>query len=93
MPSFDSSIMPIVEALHQGVAMILSDTPLNREAAGHAAIFIPPHNEAEIAKAIKITIYDQSFRSQLLAQCVAEARRYSQKSIADELSKIYESVE
>ncbi|MFR9523236.1 MAG: glycosyltransferase [Rikenellaceae bacterium] len=91
MPSVESSVMPIVGALHQGVPMILSDTPTNREAAGGAAMFVPPHDQEAIAHAIKSVVYSESFRGQLIAQCWAEAKRYSQENIAEQLAKIYES--
>ncbi len=92
MPSVESSIIPIVEALHQGVPMILSDTPTNREAVGAAAIFVLSHDEQGLAKAIKEMVYNESYRGQLIAQCWAEAKRYSEENLADQLAKIYESV-
>lgn len=92
MPAFDSLVAPIVEALLHGVPMILSDTPLNCEAAGEAASYVAPHDESQLRAALKAMIYNESFRSQMIAMCWAEARRYSQEGIAEQLSKIYESV-
>ncbi len=92
MPAFESSILPIIEALCQRVPMILSDTPLNREAAGNAAAFVASHDQDALIAALKEMIYNESYRGQLLAQCWAEARRYSRESVAEQLSKIYESV-
>ncbi len=93
MPAFESSILPIIEALHQNVPMILSDTPLNREAAGKAATYVESHNQQQITDVLKSILYDESYRGQLIAQCWAEARRYSQESLSEQLSRIYESVE
>ncbi len=92
MPSFESSVTPIVEALHQGTPMILSDTPLNREAAGKAAKYVALHDKVALSAMIKMMIYNESFRGQLVAQCWAEAKRYSKQSVAEQLAKIYESV-
>ncbi len=91
-PTFESSISPIVLALKQHVAMILSDTPLNREAALSAAIYVEPYDEQALISALKLVIYNESFRGQLIAQCWAESRRYSQESLAEQLARIYESV-
>ncbi|MFR9533524.1 MAG: glycosyltransferase [Rikenellaceae bacterium] len=92
MPAFESSILPIIDALHQRVPMILSDTPLNREAAGSAAEFVPSHDQEAIAEALKRMIYNESYRGQLLAQSCLEAQRYSQESLTKQLFKIYESL-
>ncbi len=92
MPSFASSIKPIVEAICQRVPMILSDTPLNREAAGAAALFVRAYDVEALGAAIKSVIYNESFRGQLLALSAVEARRYSAKGVAEQLARIYESV-
>ncbi|MFI3280971.1 MAG: glycosyltransferase [Rikenellaceae bacterium] len=92
MPAVESTVAPIIEALHQGVPMILSDMALNRETAGAAAKYVPSHDQQAVAAAIKAIIYSESFRGQLIAQCWAEAKRYSKESIAEQLAKIYESV-
>ncbi|MFR9503268.1 MAG: glycosyltransferase [Rikenellaceae bacterium] len=91
-PSFESSVEPIVEALHQGLPMILSDTPLNREVAGAAAIYTPLYDESAMSAAIKELLYNESFRGQLIAQCWAEAKRYSEEALSERLAQIYESV-
>lgn len=38
----EASIVPVVEALRAGLPMVLSDTRLNREAAGKAAAYVNP---------------------------------------------------
>ncbi len=92
LPTFDSSITPIIEALHQGVAMILSTTPLNREVAAQAAIYVEPYDEQALSAAIEQVIYNESFRGQLLAQTVSESRRYSKEGVVERLVQIYEEV-
>ncbi|MFR9514912.1 MAG: glycosyltransferase [Rikenellaceae bacterium] len=91
LPTFDSSITPIIEALHQRVPMILSDTSLNREVAAHAATYVEPYDEEALSAALKQVIYNESFRGQLIAQCWAESRRYSEEGLAEQLAQIYEA--
>ncbi len=92
LPSMDNSVLPIIEGVRLSVPMILSDTALNREAAGDAALYVDPKSEDEIASALRTVIYDESYRGQLIAQCQVEKCRYSEEEIATRMSKIYESV-
>ncbi len=92
LPTFEASVEPIIKALTLHTPMILSETPLNRETAQGAALYVDPHSVEELSLAIKEMLYNESFRGQLIAQSVAEARRFEERSIAEELSKIYESV-
>ncbi|MFR9500390.1 MAG: glycosyltransferase [Rikenellaceae bacterium] len=91
-PTFESSVMPIVEALHQHVPMVLSDTPLNRETAAQAAIYVEPYDQEALVDALKRVLYNESFRGQLIAQCWVESKRYSDEQLAQQLAQIYESV-
>ncbi len=92
-PIYDSGIMPIVDGLRLGVPMILSDTESNREVATEAAIYVASGSVEELASAIKVVIYNESLRGQLIAQCRAESKRYSAEGVAQRLSEIYESIE
>ncbi len=92
LPSLDSSVRPIIDALRAHTPMILSDTELNREAAGAAASYVNPRCEESIVGALHQALYDDSYRGQLIAQSHAEAERYSQESAARQLAEIYESI-
>jgi glycosyltransferase involved in cell wall biosynthesis len=44
---------PQVEAMAFGLPLLVSDTPVNREVCGHAAMFFPPDDPAQLAASIE----------------------------------------
>lgn len=60
----EASIVPVVEALRAGLPMVLSDTRLNREAAGDAAVYVDPEAVGEVAAALENVLWDETFRSE-----------------------------
>lgn len=61
----EASIVPVVEALRAGLPMVLSDTRLNREAAGDAAVYVDPEAVGEVAAALENVLWDETFRSEM----------------------------
>lgn len=49
----EASVVPVVEALRAGLPMVLSDTQVNREAAGEAAAYVRPEARGEVLAASK----------------------------------------
>lgn len=60
--------MPVVEAMRAGVPMVLSDTQLNREAAGDAAAYVRPEAAGEVAAALENVLSDVNFRREMKAR-------------------------
>ena len=65
----EASIVPVVEALRAGLPMVLSDTRLNREAAGDAAVYVDPEAVGEVAAALENVLWDETFRSEMRRRC------------------------
>ena len=76
----EASIVPVVEALRAGLPMVLSDTRLNREAAG------------EVAAALENVLWDETFRSEMRRREGRRAELFSEYAVARRLIDIYSSL-
>lgn len=91
-PLEGASIEPIIDSLRAGCVMMLSDTRINREAARGAAIYLDSLRSDDIANALRTLLYDVSYRDQMCAQSISEAKRFSEEGVAQELASIYDGV-
>jgi len=88
----EASIVPVVEALRAGLPMVLSDTRLNREAAGDAAIYVDPEAVGEVAAALENVLWDETFRSEMRRRQRRRAELFSEYAVARRLIDIYTSL-
>ena len=88
----EASIVPVVEALRAGLPMILSDTQLNREAAGDAAVYVRPEAAGAVAAALENVLLDQNFRREMQSRERRRAELFSEYAVARRLIDIYSSL-
>lgn len=88
----EASIVPVVEAMRAGVPMVLSDTQLNREAAGDAAAYVRPGAAGEVAAALENVLSDANFRREMKARERRRAELFSEYAVARRLIDIYSSL-
>ena len=88
----EASIVPVVEALRAGLPMVLSDTRLNREAAGDAAVYVDPEAGGEVAAALENVLWDETFRSEMRRRERRRAELFSEYAVARRLIDIYTSL-
>lgn len=90
--ALEASIVPVVEALRVGVPMVLSDTPLNREAAGDAAVYVRPEVVDELGAALENALSDEDFRNTMSRRARKRAELFSEYAVAQRLIDIYSSL-
>ena len=88
----EASIVPVVEALRAGLPMVLSDTRLNRAAAGDAAVYVDPEAVGEVAAALENVLWDETFRSEMRRREGRRAELFSEYAVARRLIDIYSSL-
>ena len=88
----EASIVPVVEALRAGLPMMLSDTRLNREAAGDAAVYVDPEAPGEVAAALENALCDESWRQAMRRRERRRAELFSEYAVAQRLMDIYTSL-
>jgi glycosyltransferase involved in cell wall biosynthesis len=65
---------PTVEAMAHGLPIVASDTPVNREICGEAAVYFSPLNPEDLARQIRLLAADAPLRQQLSARGQEQAR-------------------
>lgn len=88
----EASIVPVVEALRTGLPMLLSDTPLNREAAGDAALYVDPERIQSVAGALGELLQNESLRLGMQQRAARRAELFSEYAVAERLIQIYSSL-
>lgn len=88
----EASIVPVVEALRAGLPMVLSDTPVNREAAGNAAAYVNPGAPGEVVAALENALCDESWRQTMRQRERRRAELFSEYAVAERLMQIYTSL-
>lgn len=88
----EASIVPVVEALRAGLPMVLSDTQVNREAAGNAAAYVRPEAQGEVLAALENALEDESWRRTMQERERRRAELFSEYAVAERLMQIYTSL-
>lgn len=88
----EASIVPVVEALRAELPMVLSDTRLNREAAGHAAAYVNPEAPGEVVAVLENALCDESWRQTMRRRERRRAELFSEYAVAERLMQIYTSL-
>lgn len=84
-PSLDEGFgMPVLEAMDAGIPVIAANTSAMPEVCGDAAELVDPHNEEQLASALKVLAADESRRD---AMIVRGRRRAAQFDWADAVTK------
>lgn len=89
LPGHDVSPLPVIGGLRQGLPMLLSDVPLNRETAAEAALYADPSSVEAVAEALHRLLGDKTLRRELAANASERARGYSREALARELAELY----
>ena len=72
--------------------MMLSDTRLNREAAGDAAVYVDPEAPGEVTAALENALCDESWRQAMRRRERRRAELFSEYAVAQRLMDIYTSL-
>lgn len=78
-----------LEAALSGCALVLGDIPSLREMWGDAAVFVPPHDIAALAGAVRYLIGEPRRRRCLARRALARARKFTPRRMAGEYLNAY----
>ena len=81
--------LPVVEAMARSVPVICSSLPVLQEVAGDAALFVDPHQPAEIARTIVGLLRDPGLRSTLRVSGAERARQFTWAAAAEKTVAVY----
>lgn len=88
----EPAIVPVVEALRAGLPMLLSDTAVNREAAGDAAVYADPACVGSVAAALDRLLGDEPLRREMQVRESRRAELFSEYAVARRLMAICTSL-
>ncbi len=83
--------LPPLEAMSQGVPVIVSDIPVFREIYQDAAVFFDPLNPNDIAQKIKLVMSDKKTRDRMVKEGLEQVKKYSWEKMASETLLVYNS--
>jgi glycosyltransferase involved in cell wall biosynthesis len=79
----------VLEAAQAGCPLVLSDIPSFRELWSGAALFVPAHEEQEIARALSRVLTDDGLRNRLARRAHYRAVLYSAELMGREMMRLY----
>ncbi len=89
MPSlYEGFGLPILEAMSQGTPVITSNCSSLPEIAGKAALFIDPYDIQSISDAMESLSENEKLRSELSAEALLQASKFSWKTSADRTMEV-----
>jgi glycosyltransferase involved in cell wall biosynthesis len=92
-PSFFEGFgIPVIEALTSGIPVIAATGSCLEEAGGPASIYIDPKNDRELSEQIIVLLNDKEQAKNRVEAGREYVKRFSEKTIASEIMKVYESL-
>jgi glycosyltransferase involved in cell wall biosynthesis len=89
---FEGFGIPILEALYSKIPVITSKDGCFTEAGGPDSIYINPHSKKDIIEAINKIDNNPEIRKNMIANGLKYAENFSDKNIANNLMKVYNSL-
>jgi len=92
-PSFEEGFgIPVLEALANSVPVVTSNVSSMPEVGGEAALYVDPHNPADIAQKVMQAVEDLQLRKSLAQIGIARASKFTWRRTAEETLAVYDEV-
>ena len=88
--SYEPFGLAALEAGAAGCALVLGDIPSLREVWGDAAIYVDPHEDEELERALRRLIEDEALRNDLARAARERAAAYTPERMGDAYLEVYE---
>jgi len=84
--------LPVLEAMTLGAPVVTSRASSLPEIAGDAALYVDPHDTADIARAIRTVAADADLRADMIQRGLAQAELFSLARYRERIAALYQSL-
>jgi glycosyltransferase involved in cell wall biosynthesis len=92
-PSLEEGFgIPVLEALAGGVPVVTSNVSSMPEVGGEAALYVDPHDPADIAEKVVQAVEDSPLRAGLVQEGLARAAEFTWRRTAEATLAVYDEV-
>lgn len=92
-PSFYEGFgIPIIEALYSQIPVIGAKGSCLEEAGGPDSIYVSPHNNTELTKAINEILSNKELRQKMIQKGVSYVQRFNENLVTKELMNCYSKI-
>jgi glycosyltransferase involved in cell wall biosynthesis len=92
-PSLEEGFgIPVLEAMAYGLPVVTSNTSSLPEVGGAAALYVNPHDPADIAEKIVRVMEDNDLRTKMIREGLARAREFTWLRAAEQTCRVYDEV-
>jgi glycosyltransferase involved in cell wall biosynthesis len=92
-PSLEEGFgIPVLEAMAAGAPVVTSNVSSMPEVGGDAALYVDPHDPADIAQKVVLAAEDATARADLAQRGFARAREFTWRRTAEATLAVYEEV-
>jgi glycosyltransferase involved in cell wall biosynthesis len=84
--------LPPLEAMANGAPVVTTATSSIPEVVGEAAILVNPHDEKQLAQALRRVLRDETLRKDLIARGLKQVRRFNWYRVARDTLTVYYEV-
>jgi glycosyltransferase involved in cell wall biosynthesis len=92
-PSLEEGFgIPVLEAMASGVPVVTSNVSSMPEVGGKAALYVDPHDPADIAQKVVQAVEDSALRPELVHKGLARASEFTWRRTAEATLAVYEEV-
>ena len=92
-PSLEEGFgLPVLEAMANGLPVVVSRTSSLPEVGGEAALYLDPHDPQDIADKVLRAVEDSELRRRMIQQGLERAQEFSWRRVAEATLKVYDEV-
>ncbi|MGO8790560.1 MAG: glycosyltransferase family 4 protein [Terriglobia bacterium] len=92
-PSLEEGFgIPVLEAMAAGVPVVTSNVSSMPEVGGAAALYVDPHNPADIARKVVQAVEDSALRADCIQKGLARAGEFTWRRTAEATLAVYDEI-